>query len=430
MRYGLLGLLLTIGATVALFVLLDLLPPRQLTMAAGQPGSAYHDLALRYRQELAQDGIALRILETPGSVANAAALAEGADVAILQGGVPAPETVQTEALAAILLEPMFLFHRAGLRIDSPADWADLRLAGGAEGSGTRAAVLAVLATLGDPLPHDRLLPLGTTAAAEALVAGEIDAAIFVAPVTAPYLRDLLPDPGLGLAQLRDLPAIARRLDFVEVATIPAAGFDYLRRIPPDDVTLPAMVARLVAREGLHPALIDRLVRAAERIHRPPDLITEEGRFPSVEGLGGSMNAQAEALLRDGSGVLADVLPFWATAQINRVAVLLLPLLFLVLPLLRALPGLYAWSMESRVYRHYDRVLAVDAAADDAATAADFDRLAGELDALDAEARTIRVGRRFRGSAYALRMHIDLVRGRLRARRSALGEAADDPPAGG
>lgn len=424
MRYGLLGIVLAVAATVGLFQLLDLLPPRQLTLAAGQPGSAYHAMALQYRRILAEDGITLHILETPGSVANAAALREDADVALVQGGVATPEA--SAALAAVMLEPMFLLHRRDRNAHDPAGWTTLRIAAGAEGSGTRAAVGAVLEALGHPLPASRLLALGPGEAAAALAAGEIEAAVFVAPVTAPYLADLLADPALALAELRDLPALAARLPFVEVVEIPAAGFDYFRRLPPEPVALPAMVGRLVAREGLHPALVDRLVQAARRIHRPGDLVTPEGRFPATAGLGAALHPQAEALLRADPGVLDRLLPFWAVAQINRVAVLLLPVLFLLLPLMRALPGLYAWGMEARVYRHYDEVMEIDAAAETATDPAEIDRLAARLGELDVTAREIRVSRRYRSNAYGLRMHIDLVRRRLTARRAALGGETGQP----
>ena len=427
MRFALLALLGTIGATVALFIALDLLPPRSLTMAAGEPGSAYHAIARHYRRILAEDGITLTILETPGSVANAAALGSEADVALVQGGVPLPET--SAALAAILLEPMFVLHRIEHDATEPADWSALRIAAGAEGSGTRAAVRSVLAALGDPLSDGDLLPLGTTEAATALIAGEIDAAIFVAPVDAPYLVPLLQAPGLALAPMRDLPALAARLDFVEVVKIPAAGFDYLGRLPPESIELPAMIARLAARDGLHPALVDRLIHAAERIHRRANLITPEGRFPSAEGIGAELHPQAEALLRDGPGALSGTLPFWAVAQINRVAVLLLPILFLLVPLLRAMPALYAWGMESRIYRHYDAVMEIDAAGETCTDIAELEAMIARLDALDEIARDVRVTRRYRSNAYALRMHIDLVRRRLRARRAELEQAASRPPQG-
>lgn len=418
MRLGLAAIVTAVLATVGLFLALDLLPPRQLTMAAGQPGSAYHALAERYRTILAEDGITLHILETPGSVANAAALHAGrADVALLQGGVTAPEG--SIALAAVLLEPLFVLHRIGVPADDPAAWPGLRIAAGPEGSGTRAAIQLVLAALGKQMPVEALLPLGTAEAAAALAGDGIDMAIFVAPITAPYLAEVLHDPRLGLARLRDLPAIAARLDFVELVEIPAAGLDYLDRLPPDPVALPAMVARLTAQEGLHPALVDRLMAAAWRIHRRGDLITPEGRFPSAEGLGGRIQPQAEAWLRDGPGALAGALPFWAVAQINRVAVLLLPVLFLLVPLIRALPSLYAWGMESRVYRHYDEVLEIDATGEATDDPAEIDSLLARLRILDERARAVRVTRRYRGNAYALRMHIDLVRRRLHARRSAL-----------
>lgn len=428
MRIGILGIVAIVAGIVALFHALDLLPPRELTMAAGAPGSAYHAIAVRYRDILAEDGIVLDILETPGSVANAERLADPAapaDLAILQGGVnPLPDGPDIEALAAIFVEPLFVFHRAELGADAhPETWADLRIAAGAEGSGTRAAVLEVMAALGNPVPEDRLLAIGTMDAADRLLAGDLDVAIFVAPITAPYLADLVATPDLRLAQMRDVEALERRLSFVDVVDIPSAGFDYVGRLPPETIYLPAMVARLVARADLHPALVERLIRAAERIHRGGDLLTPEGRFPSTENLAMAVNPQAEAMIAAGPSTISRFLPFWMVAQINRVAVLLLPIVFLLLPLLRALPGLYAWSMHSRVYRHYDELLRIDAEMDGVEAADDLDALRDRLDAIDDEARSIRVSARYREYVYTLRLHIDLVRRRLNARRREIGEPA-------
>jgi hypothetical protein len=79
--------------------MLDLAPRTHLTFAAGRPGSAYHELAERYRAILARDGIDLEILDSAGSVENLELLTRSerpADAGFLQGGVNPPPDSELE----------------------------------------------------------------------------------------------------------------------------------------------------------------------------------------------------------------------------------------------------------------------------------------------------------------------------------------------
>ena len=86
--------LLWIGSLVAallLFVLaLRLMgptPPRRLRIGAGPLDGQYHHYALRYREEMAKDGIEIEVVTTEGSIENLERLAKrDVDVAFVQGG--------------------------------------------------------------------------------------------------------------------------------------------------------------------------------------------------------------------------------------------------------------------------------------------------------------------------------------------------------
>ncbi len=414
-----------VAALVALAVwTLDLAPPQRATLAAGRPGSAYYHLAERYRDILARDGIALEIVETPGSVANAEALLRAddpADAAFLQGGVALPADAPVEALAAVFLEPLWIFH--GGRLRDPADpsrWRGLSIAAGEPGSGTRFAVEAALNALGLDSGALSLLPMSSTDAAEALAAREIDAAIFVAPVTAPYLQPLFADDGIEVAPIRDAEALARRLPFIEITDLPPSSIDYAERRPRERIELVAMVGRLVAREGLHPALVDRLVEAAREVHSERDLITTEGQFPSVAGVAMAVNSQAATLIGNGPSALNRFLPYWVGAQIDRFALLLLPLAVILIPIFRIAPGLYQWRMRSRVWKYYGELREID---DGAVATRDPQALAGldeRLHAIERELVQVNLPPRFREYAYALRLHLNVVRQRIAARRAEIG----------
>lgn len=410
-----------VAAYLTLIGIKEFLPPKALSMAVGRPGGGYDAIAQDYRRILARDGITLDILDTAGSMENSRLLARGAaDVALIQGGVPVSEETRAEALAAVFVEPFFIFHRTDMaEAADPASWGGLRIAAGEPGGGTRMALNALIEGLGLGLDQSRFLPLGGADAARALLQDNADVAIFVAPIDAPYLAPLLADPDrIAIASLRDTAALSRRLPFVRSVDIPAAGLDYAARIPAERVPLTAMIATLAAQGDLHPALVNRLVRAAEEIHSGPVLLSDTLSFPSAEGASLPMNPQARAALSSEPGLLERILPYWVAAQITRVTVLLVPLLVLLVPLLRAVPGLYEWRMRSRVYRRYGRLTAIDAEAAGGLDDARRDALLGELDAMDAEAKSLEVPVKYRDAAYNLRLHIDLVRRRISAARSA------------
>ncbi len=418
-------MLLIVAAAVAAIALLawllDLAPPRSLAMAAGRPGGGYHAVAERYRAILAEDEIDLTILDTAGSVENARLLAEGrADVALLQGGVPVRDGTDVEALAAVFLEPFLIFHGGTVQqAADPVAWDKLRVAAGEPGSGTRAAVVAAARALAVPLAPEALLPLGGADAVQALLDGRVDVAVFVAPVTAPYLAPLLESERIHIAPIRDAEALARRLAYVRIVDIPPAALDYVRRIPEARIPLVAMVAALVARDGLHPALVNRLVRAAERIHSGTDLVTVEPIFPTTQGLDLPVNVQASAALRDGPDAFERLLPYWMSAQVSRFALLLVPIVVLLLPLFRLLPGVYAWQMHSRIYRRYQELKAIEREAERGVAPDRLRQLLARLEQIDADAMSVRVPPRYREYAYTLRMHIDLVRRNLAERAERL-----------
>jgi TRAP-type uncharacterized transport system substrate-binding protein len=402
--------------------MLDLAPRTHLTFAAGRPGSAYHELAERYRAILARDGIDLEILDSAGSVENLELLTrpEGpADAGFLQGGMNPPADSELEALAAVFLEPLWIFHSGALHDPAdPATWQGLRIAAGEPGSGTRFVVDAVAAGLQLDPDALNLLPIGGAEAADALLGGTADVALFVAPVGAPYLKPLTTSEAIQPVSIRDAEALVRMLPFVQMVEVPAAGFDYPHRLPPEPIFLIAMVGRLVAQPGLHPALVDRLVAAARSVHSGRDLITRENQFPSTEGVAMPMNPQAANLLSASPSPLYRFLPYWVVAQVNKFALLLVPALVILFPLLRAIPGLYQWRMRSRVYRHYLDLLEIDRAAHAERDPARLTALGRRLDTIEHDLVGLHLPVRFREYAYTMRLHLDLVRRRIEERLKA------------
>lgn len=401
-----------LGLGLIWYLAKDLVPPEKVVMAAGSEGGGYWRIAEQYRDILAEDGITLELVATGGSVDNQGLLAEGAvDVVLLQGGVDGPEGA--EALGAVFFEPLFVFVRRDASFPAnPGAWEGRRIAAGGAGSGTRAAVDDLLAATGLDTEQLELVPAGGQAGAEALLAGEVEAAIFVAPVEAPYLAPLFASGEVELLALEHLDALSRRIPQTDTVTLPAGSIRFLPAAPADDIRLLVMIARLAADADLHPGIVDRMVEAARRVHGGRDAITLEHQFPSTGQVDMPLDAYAGNLIANGTSSLQQYLPYWVVAQINRVAILAVPVLLLLLPLLRAAPSLYQGWMRSRVYRNYNEILEIDEAARASEDQGVLRGHLSRLDEIDRDIADLKMPASYRDYAYTARLHIDLVKKRI------------------
>ncbi len=104
-----------------------------------------------------------------------------------------------------------MFVRSSGRTQRLTELKNKRVAIGAEGSGTRAIALSLLADNGLSEENTDLKAIGSARAASALQAGEIDAALFVTSVTSKIVRGLLNTPGVSLMNFDRADAYTLRL---------------------------------------------------------------------------------------------------------------------------------------------------------------------------------------------------------------------------
>lgn len=413
LRYGL--ILMLVGLVLAVVIaVMWLQPPRTMTLAAGGVDGAYYRIAQGYRAALARDGIALDIVETAGSADNAARLAAGqVDAAIVQGGVPVPSDA-VEAIGKVFYEPMlFLSGRAGAPPANPARWRGLRINTGPEGSGTAVAWADFARAVGIPEQDNTLLSLPYFEAVRALAAGDLDIALFVAPLDAPYLVEAYRSPGVTVISLSNVEALSRRLVYARTVDVPAGAISLWPPVPAEPRREIALEARLAMAADLHPALVNRLTMAAIAQHQSRDMITDQGNFPSVEDVGMRVNNAARQLILNGPSVWHDWLPYWIASQVHRLVLLVLPLLFVVVPLLRALPALYSWLMSRRVWKHYPEIREIEENLSQDLSPDQLRDLDARLAELDERLSRLGLPAAYRQAAYHARLHIELVRNRIR-----------------
>ena len=231
-------------------------PPSKIVFASGGEGGAYHAYAERYKVLFEVVGVEVEVLTTAGSIENLRLLLEGeADLALLQGGTSRQDdSKELISLGGLFEEPLWVFVGADIGASSFGDLREFRIAIGARGSGTRMLARQVQTEFGGTWPDEARLPLSGTAAADALLAGDVDAAAFSAAVDAPYIRELLSFPRVVLLPFPNSQGIARRNAAVSPVTLLQGVVDVGLDIPSSDVPLIAPVAQLAARRDLHPAI--------------------------------------------------------------------------------------------------------------------------------------------------------------------------------
>ena len=444
------------------FIAIDPTPPRTVTMATGVENSAYEDFAQKYRAILATHHIEVKLRPSEGSMQNLHRLnttRSDADVAFVQSGTSNDEAVERRglvSLGSLFVEPVWIFYRdqALSKVKPPQDDAakprrtplptiaaitqlgelrGLSLNVGPKGSGgprlARQLLEANRVDTGDLV----LSNLEDTPAVMRLLDGSLDALMFVSAPEAPMVQMLLQTPGIKLFNFDQAEAYSRRFPFLTHVVLPRGIVALERDIPHEDVHLIAPTATLVAKSDTHPAIIELLMQAASQVHGGTGWFRRAGEFPNDQYTEIPVSPVAERYYKSGAPFLQRYLPFWLANLIERMWVIIVPVLALLIPLSRILPPLYTWRVRSRVYRWYGQLrevehdVDVENAADAAQSAIGNDarsavdpiaqsaRRAKQLARLaDIEAKVNRlvVPLSYADELYTLKLHIDRVRAKV------------------
>jgi TRAP-type uncharacterized transport system substrate-binding protein len=410
-------------AAAAVWTLLtskSIFPPRTLVMATGPGGGANQGLGERYRAILARAGLDLRLLTTAGGVENLARLRDprsGVSVALVEAGIASKEeSSDLVSLGTVSFEPIWLFLR-GRPDTSPAQALQgKRISIGQEGSGTRVVARRLLQLNGVEETRVKLLGLSPEQAAEALLRGEIDAAIILTSWESPAVRKLLVADGIVLATFPRADAYVALFPLLNKLVLPTGVLDLARNVPPADVTLLAVQESLAVRKDLHPALQYILLEAASEVHGGPGIFQKAGRFPAPEAIDLPVSRQALEFYKSGPPFLYRYLPFWLSGMTEHLLIVLIPLLAVAYPLARILPQMYQWWMQHHLFKLYGELKLIETELGRRGAGESIDDLLAALDSLYQRANRMFVTLSFAQRRHILKSHIQLAREQLEKHR--------------
>ena len=394
-------------------------PPSHVVIATGPKSGAYYAIAQKYVDYFGANGVELEVRETGGTVDNFKLLGQpdsGVDIAVVQAGASPPPEQRPgiQAVAGIYYEPVLVFYRGDTPVTRVPQLAGKKIAIGAEGSGVRVMAQMLLDEAGVSTKTDgaTFQDIGGDEAAAALASGTIDAAFYVIAPDAPVVARLLAMPGVHLMGFDNARAYGRLHPFLSPTTLYRGSVDIRQDLPASDIPLIAAPTTLAIRSDTHPAIIQLLVRAAQETNRGSTLLSDPGVFPMATGSELPTNHDALYFLQNAPNVLHRTLPFWLAAMIDRLIILVLPLLVVLIPLFRATPPLLKWRTERKLLARYRRVRQIEDKLSMNSPRLALQAGVEELNAIDEDLMRIKIPASFSKDLFDLRGSVEYVSARL------------------
>ena len=403
-------LLSLVAVFYIVFLFIEPAPKKELTIATSSKDSTYYTTALKYQALLAKQNVKLHILETSGSVENLDLLnSKKADIAFVQAGIiDANDNVEVESLASVHYEPLWIFYKnQGYEIEYLVELINKKISIGVIGSGTQYLAIQMLVENGITTDNASLVMDSPTSSKDKLINGEIDVMFLVSSPSSPTVVELLSDPTIELLNVKRVKAYNQKYKFLSSLVLHEGTIDLYKNLPSENKNMLSTTANLVCKKGLNEELIRIFLKQIKLVHKEQSIFEAQNQFPSLEYLDTEINEEAQNYLTKGDSWLESIFPFWIASQIDRLKLLLIPLLTLLFPLFKGVLPLYRWTIRSKIYKWYKRL--DDLENSDSLTSQELEKNMKKLAALKLEVQAqTKVPLSYKGEYYNLLLHIDLV----------------------
>jgi hypothetical protein len=152
--------------------------------------------------------------------------------------------------------------------------------------------------------------------------------------------------------------------------------------------------------------------AAAQIFGEHSILSDAGQFPTQQYTDLPLSKEAQRYFERGAPFLMRYLPFWAATLVDRLWVMLLPLIGLSIPLVKLMPPLYKWRIRRRLLKLYADLHEIDPQRHAVTSDADRDARLRSIEKLDVDSVGVVVPKSYSDDVYKLRRDIDLVRRKL------------------
>lgn len=383
---------------------------KEITIATGSVDAEYYKTALEYKKILEQQKVKVNIVPTNGSVENIKLLNEKkVDIAFIQNGIDIPNNNNLKAIASIYYEPLWIFYKnEKYTMDYIIQLTSKKISVGKDGSGTKDLSLKILNDNGINNENSQILNLSTQESKNALLKGEIDAMFLVSSANSHTVQELLANPDINLFSFKRAKAYSRKYTFLESVPLYEGTIDLYKNLPNDNVNLLTTTASLVIRDDFSDELTRLILKEIKNLHNKKDLFEKENQFPNINNLTLQTSEEAAIYFTYGDTWLEKIFPYWIASNIDRLKILLIPLLTLLIPLSKGFFPLYRWSIRSKIYKWYEEIQKIDLLIENA-NHEQLNSYLNKITSLKSEIKNeTKVPLSYMGEYYDLIMHLELI----------------------
>jgi uncharacterized protein len=391
---------------------------KEITIATGSIDGEYYKTALQYKDILEKQKVKVNILTSNGSMENIQLLKDKkADIAFVQNGIDKLKNQHSlKAIASVNYEPLWIFYKnENYTMDYIIQLISKKISVGNEGSGTKDLALKILNDNGIDNENSQILSHSTQEAKELLLKGEIDAMFVVTSANSKIVKELLENPNINLFSFKRAKAYSRKYSFLESIPLYEGTIDLYKNLPSQDVNLLTTTANLIVREDFSDELTRLVLKEIKIIHNKKGLFEAQNQFPNIDNLTIEINEDANRYFTYGDTWLEKIFPYWIASNIDRLKILLIPLITLMIPLSKGFFPLYRWSIRSKIYKWYEEIQKIDLEVEDAKN----EELTQHLEKITALKKEIKsetkVPLSYMGEYYDLIMHLELIISKINIR---------------
>ena len=229
-----------------------------------------------------------------------------------------------EALGSLILEPLFIFYRKDLELNSLTDFKGLKVGIGPENSGTRLLAETILNLYEVNDENTTFIDQTHSIHFDMMEKGELDVGFFLLPANNQFVFKLGTNPNLKIFSLKNSKAISRRFDYLYPEIVQAGGFDLINNTPKEDIQVVSLPVDLVAKKNLDPSIVVAISLILKEEFKEPNIISDASSFPSMEYIKNlEVNKRAKEIIEMPFGSLPFLykyLPFKFAAFIDKFGV--------------------------------------------------------------------------------------------------------------
>lgn len=305
------------------------LPPLHIVIEAGPKGGFFDTTAVLLKTRLEEQGVSVSIINSESTlsiIGNVNRPDHKVDIGFIAHEVKPGQYPNVKSLGSIIMDPLFIFARRDLNVQSPADFVDLKLGVGPKNTGGRLLTDIVLDEYAITPESSTYVELSLRQMANALRNGDIDVGFFLQPTNNKIVSDI---GTLGFAKLvpvNHAGAMVKKYGYLHHLVIERGSFSLSNDLPSSNINMVGIPATVVAKKNLHPAIVVAVSLALKDAYRAPTLVSNRASFPSMNyEFDLDVDVDADQIYKHSPGhipFLYRIFNFWIAGLLDKSALFL------------------------------------------------------------------------------------------------------------